>query len=258
MKSCTLLLIFAVGFLSLSAQAKEAFSAPSNEYLHYSANLSRALQLSSGPMRISSTNIPGTVKESYALFDKVCRPNVENFKYTKTVEVERDQELTRLNFQCQSKDPYSSQLYTIQFVASLSEYDFLRDLQILQLNSDGGVNHDFDLREGGEVLVAVAAGTLASGLLAQGVYPNQHDKVLHAIVGSLISTSVAAISYYRFDVDKNKAFWIGVASGIIAGLLKEVYDSHHRDRHTVDSNDAIATGMGGALGGLMIRIKFEF
>lgn len=214
--------------------------------------------MSSGEIKISDRKIPGSVKTATALFKKVCEPSMDNYRYSKSVESKTDGEITLLNFQCETREDISGRPETVQFVASLDKYNILLDLQILQLNSSLADSREFNLEEGGEVFVAVAAGTLASGLLAKGIYPDQNDKVLHAIVGSLIASSSAAIAYYGFDVSKNKSFWIGVASGIIAGILKEVYDSHHRDKHTVDSQDAVATGIGGVTGAFMIRFKFEF
>ena len=106
-------------------------------------------------------------------------------------------------------------------------------------------------------------GTLASGLLAKGIYPDQHDKVLHAVVGSLISSTATLVAYYGFKLSKNQSFWVGLATGVIAGVLKEVYDSKHRDKHTVDAADAIVTGggaavgAGGAVGAGVLRLSFQ-
>jgi hypothetical protein len=61
------------------------------------------------------------------------------------------------------------------------------------------------------------------------------DKAGHAIAGAIVSCLPLAVG---------GPWWLPALASLTAGLLKEVYDSFHRDRHTVDAWDAIATTAG--------------
>lgn len=65
-----------------------------------------------------------------------------------------------------------------------------------------------------------------------------HDKALHFIVGVLIfSFSLPLVG---------PAYALALVA--VLGTLKEVYDFIHKERHTPDAWDAIATILGGAVG----------
>lgn len=64
-----------------------------------------------------------------------------------------------------------------------------------------------------------------------------HDKALHFIAGVLI-----------FAVAHFGGIWVGVAAVTVAAVGKEIYDWFHRDKHTPDIWDAVATVLGGVVG----------
>jgi hypothetical protein len=64
-----------------------------------------------------------------------------------------------------------------------------------------------------------------------------YDKALHFIVGVLIYAAAHFISPV-----------VGMVAVTIAAVGKEVYDWFHRDRHTPDVWDAVATIAGGVVG----------
>ena len=68
------------------------------------------------------------------------------------------------------------------------------------------------------------------------------DKVAHFASGVILFAAFSWINQYL-------AFWVVV----VAGLVKEIYDSFHRDHHTPDPYDTMATVLG-ALVGLFIKL----
>lgn len=64
-----------------------------------------------------------------------------------------------------------------------------------------------------------------------------HDKALHFIAGVLI-----------FAVAHFGGIWVGMAAVTVAAVGKEIYDWFHRDKHTPDVWDAVATMLGGLTG----------
>lgn len=63
------------------------------------------------------------------------------------------------------------------------------------------------------------------------------DKLLHILLGALISFSVGLWEP-----------WIGLAAGVVIGVLKEVYDYERPERHTADILDFWATAVGATVG----------
>jgi hypothetical protein len=61
------------------------------------------------------------------------------------------------------------------------------------------------------------------------------DKQLHFLSGATIAFTVSLFG----------GIWLGFVVTAIVGLLKEVYDNYHPDKHTADVWDFIATGLGG-------------
>lgn len=74
--------------------------------------------------------------------------------------------------------------------------------------------------------------------------PSQ-DKLLHFVVGAVIFSAV----YVLFP-----NLLIAGGAVILAAIGKEVYDYIHRDRHTPDMMDAVATVIGGAVCALPVLI----
>jgi len=95
---------------------------------------------------------------------------------------------------------------------------------------------------------------LSFSLKAQNsAYLIPQDKCLHFIAGAGIS----AISYTTVNLitkDKKKAFWIGLASGILAGAIKETIDST-KPHNYWDKNDFLATSLGALSVSVVLRIN---
>lgn len=64
-----------------------------------------------------------------------------------------------------------------------------------------------------------------------------HDKALHIIAGVLIY----AVAHFVSPL-------VGLGAVVAAGVGKEIYDLFHRDKHTPEVMDAVATIVGGLLG----------
>jgi hypothetical protein len=70
----------------------------------------------------------------------------------------------------------------------------------------------------------------------------QEDKILHFLAGLVIYS----VFYLVNPV-------LGLFASILAGVLKEVYDSYHPDQHTTDIMDATATIVGGLTAFLILN-----
>jgi len=72
---------------------------------------------------------------------------------------------------------------------------------------------------------------------------NRLDKVAHFSGGYILATIFPITEIY------------GLLLAIIAGKAKEMYDSKHHDKHTVDKLDMYATWAGGLLGCLVLILR---
>ena len=59
-----------------------------------------------------------------------------------------------------------------------------------------------------------------------------HDKMGHAIAGVLV---------FLLALLLGATIWIGMGVVLVVAVAKEIYDYFHRDRHTPDVWDAVAT-----------------
>lgn len=89
------------------------------------------------------------------------------------------------------------------------------------------------------MIKSILCGLLLTPFLAQADEWTGRDKTLHFLGGAAIGAAVT-IATNRQDY--------GLAAGVGIGLLKEVYDSQHRDKHTPSTKDLIATVAGAAVG----------
>lgn len=71
------------------------------------------------------------------------------------------------------------------------------------------------------------------------------DKLNHFVVSALIALGVAFVAVHF--TTWNKAAALALWAVIIVGVVKECYDSRHKDKHTVDLFDALAGMAGGVL-----------
>lgn len=233
------------------------------EYLNHLYKVSHILRVAGGHLVATAENLPRDTEEAHELFEEVCAPKSSNADLNRKVTITYNNFLTTTEFQCDKRSDNAAGVETIQFVATINRDDVLKDLQVNQLSAKTSAvssdTRDLNVKEGAEIVIAVAASTLVAGILAKQVYAGEQDKFLHATAGSLIAAGATLISYYGFKVSKNQAALIGFATAVAVALLKEyAYDASHRNNHTVDGRDAAATAMGGGLGAFFIRLKFEF
>lgn len=240
MSALKILIVASIVFSAAHAHAEPFASSPHPTYIQKSNLMSRTLKMNPGEMNISHHTIPRTVSDASELFTKVCQPNVENHRHQKFLEEKISGEFSILSFQCRTQEEIYGYPETIQFIATLDKENLLRDLQIIRMEAT----------DRGQVFVAVAAGTLTSGLVAQGLSSDQNNKVLDAIAGGLLASTKPTMEPLNFAPKKNKAFWLSIASGIISGIVKEGYNSFRREKQTSsrDELEPVVT----------IRLKFEF
>lgn len=78
-----------------------------------------------------------------------------------------------------------------------------------------------------------------------------YDKSLHALVGAAIFSA----AYIIFTLAALPALQIAAAAVLLAAIGKEVYDHLHRDKHTPDFMDAVATIAGGVVCALPLLVS---
>lgn len=79
-----------------------------------------------------------------------------------------------------------------------------------------------------------------------------HDKALHIVVGSAIFSA----AYVLFTLAGLPALHIATGAVVLAAVGKEAYDFMHRDKHTPDLMDAVATIIGGAISAAPVCLKY--
>jgi len=114
-------------------------------------------------------------------------------------------------------------------------------------------NINFVIRQ----VIAVAGSTALSGVLAQGVFNGQSDKLKHSAVSALMSSVVTSASYHYFKTSPKKSAIIGFATSCAIGLTKEIWDRGQKN-HTSDVRDMKANLIGCALGAFGMKIALEF
>jgi len=120
-------------------------------------------------------------------------------------------------------------------------------------------------------IAGASAGAIAIGaLVSEKVYAGETDKRKHWMVGAAASGLTTGTTYLLLETagigdklglskttKKNIITYSGPVMALLLGIAKEVYDSKHKNKHTVDSNDALATGLGGGLV-IPLVVKFTF
>lgn len=79
-----------------------------------------------------------------------------------------------------------------------------------------------------------------------------YDKSLHALAGAVIFSA----AYVLFSIAGLPALHIATGAVVLAAVGKEVYDYMHRDKHTPDLMDAVATIIGGAISAAPVCLKY--
>jgi UDP-N-acetylmuramyl pentapeptide phosphotransferase/UDP-N-acetylglucosamine-1-phosphate transferase len=78
------------------------------------------------------------------------------------------------------------------------------------------------------------------------------DKTLH-MGGCYVISSTTASLVYNITENRKKAFIYGVASAVIIGGIKEIYDINHGDSNWADMG---ANVIGATLGALVVTVRF--
>ncbi len=231
------------------------------EYENQIYKISKIIRNHAGYMIRTDQSLPQDTKEADIFFLSSCRDQPFIRDLRRQVTINNSLLSTQFVFQCDVNQSIDNSPQTVQFTVTLNQNNELKDLQIHTLAAAPTESNDksISVRKGVDLLVEVAAATLASGILAKKIYTGEHDKFLHATVGSLIASCVSIFAYYRFDLTRNQAALVGFVTTIAVALLKEYgYDAHHQDIHTVDPRDASATIFGGAIGTLFFNFQFNF
>tara|TARA_Y100000593_G_scaffold93218_1_gene187275 strand:- start:15 stop:311 length:297 start_codon:yes stop_codon:yes gene_type:complete len=94
----------------------------------------------------------------------------------------------------------------------------------------------------------ILAFLLSFSLSAQTI---PQDKMLHFSGCYIIGATTSTIASYHLP--KKKAFWVGVISGTLIGLAKEIHDIEHGH---ADLGDLGADVIGASLGSFTVVIRF--
>ncbi|QDK43946.1 hypothetical protein DOM22_01595 [Bdellovibrio sp. ZAP7] len=257
-RSMKFVMVCTISLLSgMSLAATKIYTPQDKEYFTHSSKLDRALQLNSGQLQVTNEKIPTTAVAVWKLFGKACVPNVRNDRYAKTMTVQKNGNLTVLNFQCDNKSDYHAIPETIQFIATLDQHEILADLQVLQFTTDISKPANIKTDDPSDILLEVGAGTLMQGLLAKDQDSIEHnDKIINSVAGSLVAVSSAALAYKGFNITKKQAYWIGVASSVVASMLKSAYDTYTANE--VNATDTISHRAGFIPNNIDISFKISF
>jgi hypothetical protein len=241
----------------MSFAAGKIYLPKDQEYISQTAKLDRALQLNSGELRVTNDKIPTAAVAVWKLFVKACVPSVRNDRYAKTMVVEKTGAFTILNFQCDNKNDYYVTPETIQFIATLDQHQALADLQVIQFSTDKSKPANIKTDDASDILLEVGAGTLMQGLLAKDEDTVEHnDKIINSVAGSLVAVSSAALAYKGLNITKKQAYWIGVASSVVASMLKGAYDTYATKE--IDATDTVSHRAGFLPNNIDISFKISF
>ncbi|WP_413559563.1 hypothetical protein [Bdellovibrio sp. HCB209] len=259
LKALVALSLVGTSMLATSANAApNVYIAPNQEYTKQSMTMDRALQLTTGKLHITRQDVPSTAIAAYQLFVRACVPSVRNDRYAKSLIVEKTGDLTILNFQCDDKDDFSTKPNTVQFIATLDERNIIVDLQILRFTEKSTKRINVKEDSSSEILLEVGAGTLIDGLLSRNdEHAENGSKIINSVAGSLVAVSGAALAYHNFNISKKQAYWIGVASGVVASLLKGAYDTYSA-KETLDATDRVSAAPGALPSNIDVRFQISF
>ncbi|WP_413576691.1 hypothetical protein ACLVWU_01485 [Bdellovibrio sp. HCB290] len=254
-----LLLVLSVWttLFALPSFASALYTAKTAKYTAYSMKADRALQLNSGQLMVSNSSMPSTASAVWKLFVKACTPNVINDRYSKSLKVSNAGKFTILDFQCDNKTDFYEIPETVQFIITLDEHDLLADLQLLQFSTEISKPANVKTDDPTDILMEVGAGTLVQGLSVKDDQNSEiKSKIINSVAGSLVAVSTAALAYNQWNITKQQAYWIGVASSVVASILKGAYDSYSGE--TLDASDKISAAPGVIPSNIDIRFQISF
>jgi hypothetical protein len=80
------------------------------------------------------------------------------------------------------------------------------------------------------------------------------DKVKHVVIGALFTSSAQALTYKLTD-DSERSMLVGLGTGIVAGMFKELYDL--TGRGTPSIKDFLWTSAGASLASVSLRYSLS-
>lgn len=192
---------------------------------------------------------PGSL---YSFFETQCNVG----KMDVTLEKQETSQRKSLLFHCESNN---------YFLVRLNNSGHLIDFQYLKApppfwgqQTTQKSSFPRDWKQTLVIGTALATGIIVASPVAQTFYPDQKDKYLHVLAGDFIAASSTLAYYHAYHFGTGAAWGLGFGTGVLAGILKEVYDKKWGPRKKADQADAFATLMGAAIGSSLIRITLEY
>ena len=85
----------------------------------------------------------------------------------------------------------------------------------------------------------------------------QEDKQKHMAAGTVVSLVSSSFYSSQLDFTPAESFWAGVATSLLVGVGKELYDSQ-KGSTGFDKKDILATGIGGIGGASIVFFVHKF
>ena len=85
----------------------------------------------------------------------------------------------------------------------------------------------------------------------------QSDKQMHMGAGAMVGLISAPIYHNELGMSTTQAYWAGVATSLLVGVGKELYDSRSGGTG-FDTQDILATGLGGMGGASLVLFVYKF
>lgn len=139
----------------------------------------------------------------------------------------------------------------------------LLDFRLLSANIEPGSKLEFKPQETSgmrspvaRATVAITGAVLLSAIAANRSYPNQDDKIHHAVASGVLAAGAASYFHFIKDMSPEKSALAGGAISILVGGGKEALDpvfNGVRSKHDMKANM-----LGVALGTVTVYLSFKF
>jgi hypothetical protein len=244
---------------SVLARATVAQFKPNDpEYLRVLRSVAMKLKVLNSKIYTLNEMTPVTTIALSNELQKNCVTSVDNFNLNKSLEIDKSARETKIIFSCERKEQGSAVSEKLNYIISLDTLGEIQDVQTVQMAFSERSFLSSQHSKGSDLLIGIGAGVLVSGVAMKIVASDERDKLLHATVGSIIGGLVTYLARENMGMSETKSFWVGSLTAVLAGALKELYDSKHPANQTADIRDFIATSIGGFIGAGMIQISYKF